>query len=125
MVRVASAELIIEDDTATGISHGFQRFEIVVRGSGTAVENQQWELAWLFAVSDNAVPSAITTKGNESFSCREILHFSPSFCISVISLGEQLYLSWCVLSLFVQRLDFLRVYHHILSLSSRADLYLL
>src|SRR6266705_3042120 len=75
----------------------------VLRGSGTAVENQQGELAWLFAVSDHAVPCAITAKGNEAFGCRELLHFSPSFCISLLAcisflwLREQFYFKRMVL----------------------------
>jgi hypothetical protein len=83
------------------------------------MENQQGEPAWLFAVSHNAVPCAIPTKGNESFVCRELLHCSPSFCTSLMActrllcLCEQMHVSLsvrrqsCQICVFIAYLDVL------------------
>jgi hypothetical protein len=63
-VRAAAAQLVVEDDAAAALGEALERLEVVVRGSRTAVEAQEYDAALR---ADVAVPGLVAAKGDAPF----------------------------------------------------------
>ena len=82
-VGFAASELVVEDDGAVG-GQRFEGFEVVVSGSGTAVEDEQGGGA---VVADPAVPDAEPVRQPDGAFLRLYLNLPPGLLPSARSLA--------------------------------------
>ena len=67
VIRLATPQLIVKDHTPSRASDSFQRFEIVMRHPGSAVQTEQGKLPIVFALADDAIPCSKAAKRDETF----------------------------------------------------------
>ena len=70
LVRVAPAELVVEDDAPPLLRQGAQALERVVRAPGPAVQREQRQATGRFHVADDAVPGLELTERKTAFHAR-------------------------------------------------------
>jgi hypothetical protein len=63
-VGVAAAQLVVEDDLASGGCHRLQRLEGVPGESRATVQAEQWQLPWLSRSAHHPAPDPVAAEGN-------------------------------------------------------------
>src|SRR3712207_1893782 len=82
LIGVATPQLVVEDDRAPTTCKLLKGMKVVSRYPGTAMEYKERDLSrlWLGEVSNDAVPNAETSKGDETFTNRRSrLHMFLTF----------------------------------------------
>ena len=81
-VRAAATDLIVEDHAPAEAREFFQGLEILVRGTGSAVQHQQGQPSRR-ALADRAIPRPVSAKGDKAFGGRHAGAFAWRTILSV------------------------------------------